>query len=89
MFMPQIKPKYFSDVPFVEAAKWIVTGFFFKLDVANNLNALAGLSPVTGMEIVANRSQLPGLILIEVNVFSRATDIALVEGSCAGPLASI
>ena len=50
---------------------------------------LAGGSPVTGMEIVANRSQLPGLILIEVNVFSRATDIALVEGSCAGPLASI
>ena len=22
MFMPQIKPKYFADVPFVEAAKW-------------------------------------------------------------------
>ena len=44
MFMPQIKPKYFSDVPFVEAAKWIVTGFFFKLDVANNLNASRGLS---------------------------------------------
>ena len=50
---------------------------------------LAGGSPVTRLEIVANRSQLPGLILIEVNVLSRATDIALVEGSCAGPLASI
>ena len=31
MFMPQIKPKYFADIPFVEAAKWILTGFFFKL----------------------------------------------------------
>ena len=40
MFMPQIKPKYFADIPFVEAAKWIVTGFFFKLYVANNLNEM-------------------------------------------------
>jgi alginate O-acetyltransferase complex protein AlgI len=40
MFMPQIKPKYLADVPFVEAAKWILTGFFFKLYVANNLNEM-------------------------------------------------
>ncbi|XIA67241.1 MBOAT family O-acyltransferase [Bradyrhizobium sp. TZ2] len=40
MFMPQIKPKYFADIPFVEAAKWILVGFFFKLYVANNLNEM-------------------------------------------------
>src|SRR6195256_4355562 len=40
MFMPQIKPKYLADVSFVEAAKWILTGFFFKLYVANNLNTM-------------------------------------------------
>jgi alginate O-acetyltransferase complex protein AlgI len=40
MFMPQIKPKYLVDVPFVEAAKWIIAGFFFKLFVANNLNEM-------------------------------------------------
>jgi alginate O-acetyltransferase complex protein AlgI len=40
MFMPQIKPKYFADIPFVEAIKWILTGFFFKLYVANNLNEM-------------------------------------------------
>src|SRR5262249_5118554 len=40
MFLPQIKPKYLADVPFVEAAKWILTGFFFKLFVANNLNEM-------------------------------------------------
>src|SRR3977135_3761261 len=40
MFMPQIQPKYFGDIPFVEAAKWILTGFFFKLYVANNLNEM-------------------------------------------------
>jgi alginate O-acetyltransferase complex protein AlgI len=40
MFMPQIQPKYFGDIPFVEAARWILTGFFFKLYVANNLNEM-------------------------------------------------
>jgi alginate O-acetyltransferase complex protein AlgI len=40
IFMPQIRPKYFADIPFVEAAKWILTGFFFKLYVANNLNEM-------------------------------------------------
>jgi alginate O-acetyltransferase complex protein AlgI len=40
MFMPQIKPKYLADVPIVEAVKWIVSGFFFKLYVANNLNEM-------------------------------------------------
>jgi alginate O-acetyltransferase complex protein AlgI len=40
IFMPQIAPKHFTDVAFVEAAKWIVTGYFFKLYVANNLNEM-------------------------------------------------
>ncbi len=40
MFMPQIKPKRFIDIDFVEAVKWIVIGFFFKLFVANNLNTM-------------------------------------------------
>src|SRR4051812_25373724 len=40
MFMPQIEPKSFADIPFVEAAKWLLTGFFFKLYVANNLNEM-------------------------------------------------
>ena len=40
MFMPQIKPKYLADVPVIEAAKWILSGFFFKLYVANNLNEM-------------------------------------------------
>ncbi len=39
-FLPQIRPKFLAEVDFVEAAKWIVTGFFFKLYVANNLNAM-------------------------------------------------
>ncbi len=40
MFLPQIRQKRLSDVAFVEAAKWILTGYFFKLYVANNLNEM-------------------------------------------------
>lgn len=40
MFLPQIAPKFFKDIPFIEAAKWILVGFFFKLFVANNLNEM-------------------------------------------------
>jgi len=41
--------------------------------------ALAGGSPVTGLEIVANQPRLPSVILVEANVLSRPTDAALVE----------
>jgi hypothetical protein len=41
--------------------------------------ALAGGSPVTGLEIVANQPQLPGVILVEANVLARPADAALVE----------
>jgi hypothetical protein len=40
--------------------------------------ALAGGSPVTGLEIVANQPQLPGLVLVEANVLARRTDVALI-----------
>jgi D-alanyl-lipoteichoic acid acyltransferase DltB (MBOAT superfamily) len=39
-FMPQIVPKRVVDVDFVEAARWILAGYFFKLFVANNLNEM-------------------------------------------------
>ena len=41
--------------------------------------ALAGGSPVTGLEIVANQPRLPRIVLVEANVLSRPTDTALVE----------
>ncbi len=40
MFLPQIRQKHLADVAFIEAAKWILTGYFFKLYVANNLNEM-------------------------------------------------
>jgi alginate O-acetyltransferase complex protein AlgI len=39
-FFPQIKAKFFADIQIVEAVKWIITGYFFKLYVANNLNEM-------------------------------------------------
>ena len=40
--------------------------------------ALAGGSPVTGLEIVADQPRLPKIVLVETNVLSRPTDAALV-----------
>jgi len=40
--------------------------------------ALAGGSPVTGLEVVAGQPRLPKIILVETNVLSRSTDAALV-----------
>jgi hypothetical protein len=51
---------------------------YFETPRLRNL-ALAGGSPVTGFEVVSNQPQLPKLILVEMNVLSRATDTALVE----------
>jgi hypothetical protein len=51
---------------------------YFATPRVRNL-ALAGGSPVTGLEIVANQQRLPRLVLIEANVLSRPTDAGLVE----------
>lgn len=51
---------------------------YFATPGVRNL-ALAGGSPVTGLEIVANQPSLPGIILLEANVLGRPIDAALVE----------
>jgi hypothetical protein len=51
---------------------------YFAASGLRNL-ALAGGSPVTGLQIVANQPGLPRLILVEANVLSRSPDTALVE----------
>jgi hypothetical protein len=51
---------------------------YFATPKLRNL-ALAGGSPVTGLEIVVNQPRLPRIILVEMNVLSRATDTALVR----------
>jgi len=51
---------------------------YFETPRLRNL-ALAGGSPLTGLEIVAHQSQLPKIILVETNVLSRPADDVLVE----------
>jgi hypothetical protein len=51
---------------------------YFATPRVRNL-ALAGGSPITGLEIVASQPRLPRLILVEAKIFSRPTDTALVE----------
>ncbi len=51
---------------------------YFAMPRLRNL-ALAGGSPLTGLEIVANQPRLPRLILIETNVLVKAPDTAVVE----------
>ncbi|AMA60531.1 hypothetical protein [Bradyrhizobium sp. CCGE-LA001] len=57
---------------------WRLKEEYFSLPRIRNL-ALAGGSPVTGLEIVARQATLPNTILIETNVLTRETDSALVE----------
>lgn len=59
---------------------------YFETPRLRNL-AIAGGSPLTGLEIVASRPQLPKLILVEANVLSRGVDRAMVSlysGDSAG-----
>ena len=51
---------------------------YFATPRVRNL-ALAGGSPLTGLAIIANRSRIPRIVLVETNVLSRSMDMALVE----------
>ena len=51
---------------------------YFATPTLRNL-ALAGGSPVTGLEIVASQPRLPKIIIVEINILSRAADTAMVD----------
>ena len=51
---------------------------YFATPRVRNL-ALAGGSPLTGLTIVANRSKIPRIVLVETNVLSRSVDTGLVD----------
>ncbi|WP_234683134.1 hypothetical protein [Bradyrhizobium monzae] len=62
---------------------WRLKEEYFSLPQVRNL-ALAGGTPVTSMEILAGRRNLPKLILIETNVLTRAPDTTLIEKFSGG-----
>lgn len=51
---------------------------YFETPSVRNL-AFAGGSPVTALEILAGQRQLPKLIVVEINILSRAPDAELVK----------
>jgi alginate O-acetyltransferase complex protein AlgI len=69
-FLPQIKPKSLGDVAFVEAAKWIVTGYFFKLYVANNLNEMTGYMAFPYYELVRSGDRWLLVILYSYQIYA-------------------
>ena len=77
------------DVALVgSSVAWRLKEEYFSLPLVRNL-ALAGGSPVTGLEIVAKQHSLPKIVLIETNVLSRSVDSALVERFSAGAHADV
>jgi len=62
---------------------WRLKEEYFSLPRVRNL-ALAGGSPLTGLEIVANRPSLPKVVLIETNILAREPDSALIEKFSGG-----
>lgn len=69
-FMPQIEPKRLSDVPFIDAAKWILTGFFFKLYVANNLNEMTSYMDFPLSETLQTQDRWLLVILYSYQIYA-------------------
>jgi alginate O-acetyltransferase complex protein AlgI len=69
-FMPQIEPKRLSDVPFIDAAKWILTGFFFKLYVANNLNEMTSYMDFPLYETLQTQDRWLLVILYSYQIYA-------------------
>jgi len=70
IFMPQIAPKYLSKVPFVEATKWIIAGFFFKLYVANNLNEMTAYMAFPHYETLKTQDKWLLVVLYSYQIYA-------------------
>jgi alginate O-acetyltransferase complex protein AlgI len=70
MFLPQIAPKRFSDIPVIEAAQWLLTGFFFKLYVANNLNEMTSYMDFPLYETLQTQDRWLLVILYGYQIYS-------------------
>jgi alginate O-acetyltransferase complex protein AlgI len=70
MFMPQIEPKSFADVRIVEAAKLLLTGFFFKLYVANNLNEMTSYMGFPLFETLQTQDRWLLVILYSYQIYA-------------------
>jgi alginate O-acetyltransferase complex protein AlgI len=69
-FRPQIRPKSMADVQFVDATKWILTGYFFKLYVANNLNTMTAYMDFPFYETVQTQDKWLLVILYSDQIYA-------------------
>lgn len=69
-FMPQIVPKRLLDVDAVAAAKWILTGYFFKLFVANNLNEMTSHMAFPLYEAVQTQDRWLLVVLYSYQIYA-------------------
>lgn len=69
-FMPQIVPKRVENVAFVGAAKWIVSGYFFKLYVANNLNEMTSYMDFPLFETVQTQDRWLLVFLYSYQIYA-------------------
>jgi alginate O-acetyltransferase complex protein AlgI len=70
MFIPQIVPKLFADIQFVDAAKWLLTGFFFKLYVANNLNEMTSYMSFPLFETLRTQDKWLLVVLYSYQIYA-------------------
>jgi alginate O-acetyltransferase complex protein AlgI len=70
IFVPQITPKYIADVMYIDAAKWIITGYFFKLYVANNLNELTSYMAFPLYETLRTQDRWLLVILYSYQIYA-------------------
>jgi alginate O-acetyltransferase complex protein AlgI len=69
-FLPQIKSKFVAAVPFVESAKWIISGYFFKLFVANNLNQMTAHMDFPFYEMLKSTDRCLLLLLYSYQIYA-------------------
>lgn len=69
-FMPQIVPKHIAGVDFMEAARWIVAGYFFKLFVANNLNEMTSYMAFPLYETLRTQDRWLLVILYSFQIYA-------------------
>jgi alginate O-acetyltransferase complex protein AlgI len=69
-FLPQIKPKFLVDVPVVDALRWIVSGYFFKTFVANNLNEMTSYMDFPVFQTVTAQDRLLLLVLYSFQIYA-------------------
>jgi len=79
MFFPQIAPKYMRDVPWKEAIRTLITGYFLKEVIANNLHQLTvGMNVVEKWEHYSSLHMFMMMIGFSAQIFADFAGYSLI-----------